>query len=418
MFPKKSIYFIFPHQGVGGVSILFLRLAHKIAADTDYKCVLVDYPDGYMAKRANRKLVDVLHYTDEGICTINHNALVLFQSMTPWSIFPNLRISPEANVVFWSCHPMNFAVDMPGVRNFSYKEHPAIKAINNFLLLRFRVKVSKFITYLDARHGLVFMDKPNFIAASEFSGTTLSDPRYVPIPAPSKHLISRDDPVGGKGIHFCWVGRIVDFKYFILERFIEDLSQISALGLQTAPISLTIVGTGSHWARLRRYALEKNHISVMFIETMDESEIDSFLTSDVDILAAMGTSALEGAKYGVPTILLDFSYKAVDGSYIYDWLFHRDGYSLGDDVANLIKNGDSVGSLNSLINEFTIDASKIRTKTYSYFKKNHSIDIVAKKLLSALDDSTVHWGDLERSGLIKPGFIYRFFQKFKRYLKR
>ena len=418
MDPRAPIYFVFPYRGVGGVSILFLRLAHKIAAETEHRCVLVDYPDGYMAQRANLELVEILYYSDETECLITGDAVVLFQSMTPWSIFPNLNITRDVRVLFWNCHPMNFAVQLPGLRRFSLKENSLIRKISKLLLISFRKTIASFVSYLDTNDGIVFMDRPNYLGTLKHAGVTIENPVYVPIPAPSRKLITRDFHAGNASLHFCWIGRIVDFKFFILKRLIADLSDISSLGIHKIPIILTVVGAGSHQVKLLQYGRENKSLLINFVDHMSEDEVDNFLIREVDILAAMGTSALEGAKYGIPTILLDFSYKTVDEKYIYSWLFQRDGFTLGDDLAYLKPNGNSVGSLNLLISEFLTDGAAISSKTHSYFNKNHSIDVVAKKLLRALGKSSVKWGNLRKAGFVTPGFVYQIFRTLKRYFKR
>ena len=44
--------------------------------------------------------VELLEYHDHKLTQIPENSIVVFQSMTPWSIFPNLKIHSEAKVVF------------------------------------------------------------------------------------------------------------------------------------------------------------------------------------------------------------------------------------------------------------------------------------------------------------------------------
>lgn len=415
---RTPIYFVFPYRGVGGVSILFLRLAHKIAAETEHRCVLVDYADGYMAQNANLELVEVLYYSDKTECLIAGDAVVLFQSMTPWSILPNLNIARDTSVLFWNCHPMNFAVQMPGLRHFSLKENSWISKISRLLLISYRKKIASFVSYLNANDGIVFMDGPNYLGTLNHSGVTIGNPVYVPIPAPSKKLINRDFHSDNATLHFCWIGRIVDFKFFILKRLIEDLSDISSLGLYKIPITLSVVGAGSHQPKLLQYGRKKKDLLINFVDHMSENEVNSFLTRDVDILAAMGTSALEGAKYGIPTILLDFSYKTVNENYSYSWLFQRDGFTLGDDLADIKLSGNSVESLDLLISDFLTDGAAISSKTHSYFNANHSIDVVAKKLLSALGKSSVKWGNLQKAGFVTPGLVYQIFRTLKRHVNR
>ena len=41
---------------------------------------------------------------------------------------------------------------------------------------------------------------------------------------------------------------------------------------------------------------------VRLIDHLEEGSLNSFLLNETDILFAMGTSALEGAKLGIPTV--------------------------------------------------------------------------------------------------------------------
>ena len=52
---KKNLYFFFPYRGVGGVPVLFLRLANYLEKLDLYNIFLIDYQDGYMANNYNQK---------------------------------------------------------------------------------------------------------------------------------------------------------------------------------------------------------------------------------------------------------------------------------------------------------------------------------------------------------------------------
>ena len=411
-----KIYFVFPYHGVGGVSLLFLRLAQEIALKSAYDCILVDYADGYMSQRADLSLVNVLPYSDDSLCKIPGDSVLVFQAMTPWSIFPKLSIEGEARVLFWGCHPMNLAVSFPGIRSAALNPNSVLTRITDFLLRGYREQVNEFSRYLVSNDGLVFMDEPNVMAAKLNAGIIIENPCYLPIPAPGGHE-RRYFPVNlKKMVHFCWVGRIVDFKSHILIRLIDDLRSLASQGGRE--IILTVVGGGSHLGRLIIHAKESASIAINFIEHLEEKDLNAFLTNNVDVVAAMGTSALEGAKLGIPTILLDFSYKSVPNTYTYNWLFKKEGYSLGDDLTDLSMEGDSVSSLAQIINDLCFDGVAISIDTHSYFNSNHSMDIIAKKLTNALLQTSVGWGDLEKRGLIKKGILYSVFNFIKRHLKK
>ena len=130
----------------------------------------------------------------------------------------------------------------------------------------------------------------------------------------------------------------------------------------------------------------------------------------------MGTSALEGAKLGVPTVLLDLSYKNVPDTYEYSWLCQRDGSTLGKTLRDFSPKGSSYRSLSLLIAEFLQEEQVLSQKTYSYFLENHSMEVVTDRLLSALGQSTCFWGDLRLKGLVKPSLIYKLFSTIRRNL--
>ena len=131
----------------------------------------------------------------------------------------------------------------------------------------------------------------------------------------------------------------------------------------------------------------------------------------------MGTSALEGAKFGVPVILLDISYVEVPERYVYRWLFERDGSTLGEILRNYNSSGSSLNSLRDLLKDFLVSKEAVSLKTYSYFQENHAMDMVTKRLLNALQQSKCLWGDLKTAGLLKRGYVYPILQKTKRLIK-
>ena len=114
----SKVYFCFPYKSVGGVSILFLRLAYSLFEKYNFKCTLIDYKDGYMSKNANLDKVDIEFYDDLKKTIIVKDSIIVFQSMTPWSIFPNLVINKSTKVFFWTCHPFNFIPSYYGPKFF------------------------------------------------------------------------------------------------------------------------------------------------------------------------------------------------------------------------------------------------------------------------------------------------------------
>jgi len=96
-----KLYFCFPYRGVGGVSLLFLRVAEFLSQFRFAECHLVDYVDGFMAKNLRWQGVILETYQDKGTqVVIPAGAIGIFQSMTPWSIFPGIRPDPASRIFF------------------------------------------------------------------------------------------------------------------------------------------------------------------------------------------------------------------------------------------------------------------------------------------------------------------------------
>ena len=413
---SKTIYFVFPYRGVGGVSVLFLRLAHALARSHQYSCVLVDYSDGYMATRAIPELVAVANYSDDSKTYIRGDSIVIFQSMTPWSIFSGLSIADDVPVLFWNCHPSNLVASLPGFRKSDFPYSGALSPLSALVLQPFRARLTRFVKHLLDNNALVFMDHENVKSTEESVDFVIDKPVFIPIPAARKKIrkfVARED---GGTLHFCWIGRIVDFKYFILKRLLEDLSTLA--GYSSIEFKVTIVGDGSHLPHLKAYCNKIDTYNVNFLAHLEESSLDDLLVNDVDILFAMGTSALEGAKYGVPTILLDIAYSDVPATYVYRWLYSRDGSTLGDTLRSFNDEGCSYQSLKLLVDTFLDEEEVISQRTYAYFEKNHSMEEISVRLLDALDKSRCLWGGLRSNGLLSRSLIYSLFKKIKRIIKR
>ncbi len=411
-----SIYFVFPSRAVGGVSVLFLRLAHYLAEVHQCRCVLVDYSDGYMATRANLRLVEVVNYSEESKIQIRGDSIVLFQSMTPWSIFSGLSIADDVPVLFWNCHPSNLVAMLPGFRNSNLAHSNVLSQISNLFLQPFRARLTKFVTHIVENNALVFMDHENVKSTEESVGFVIDNPVFIPIPAERKEIRKVVARENGGTLHFCWIGRVVDFKYFILKRLLDDLSILASHS--SVEFKVTIVGDGSHLPQLKAHCNKNDTFNVKFLGHLEESLLDDLLLNNVDILFAMGTSALEGAKFGVPTILLDIAYSDVPATYVYRWLYSRDGSTLGDTLRSFDDEGCSYHSLKLLMGEFLDEEEVVSQRTYAYFVKNHSMEEISVRLLDALGTSRCLWGDLRSSGLLSRGIIYPLFKKIKRIIKR
>lgn len=406
----KKIIFCFPYLGVGGVSMVFLWVSEMIAQIKLADVYIVDYADGFMAKNQNKSLTTLIEYKDHSIVDLPKDAIVVFQSMTPWSIYPSLKIYPETRIFFWNCHPFNLVPTMPGIRAKMQSNITFGKIILNCFLKSYRNKIVKLINSMNEKNALVFMDSTNLKTTEQYLGIKIDNAQYLPIPAKSVDMeksLHTPDFIKN-GMQLAWVGRICDFKYFILKHTIEQLDKIQPD--LDFPIKMTVVGSGDYAESLKSFILCLENIDVFMIDHIPPDKMSSFIQNEVDVMLSMGTSALEGAMHGIPTILLDVFYSKVPDGYPFRWLFERKGFTIGD----ILEDNDYVIGNNSLLECLEAannDYNKLSEKCLDYFELNHALNTVAEKLLVMLDKATFTYADIEGTNR---GGLYNLFALLRR----
>ncbi|MDP1531516.1 MAG: hypothetical protein Q8M05_19295 [Rhodoferax sp.] len=412
-----KLFFCFPYCGVGGVPLLFLRIAEELSARREAETYLVDYVDGFMAKHRTEGLTHFVEYRDDVEVHIPSDAVAVFQSMTPWSIFPALKLSPQTRVLFWNCHPFNLVPTLPGLRRPMQNSVTFGRIILATVLRSYRDKMLRLVCLMLACRALVFMDRGNVATTERYLGLAIPDPVFLPIPAktPGRFMTAPVRNFQVMGLRVAWVGRVVDFKYHILKKALTELNRLQPeLDLR---IEVTIVGSGVYAKKLRNDTLPMNCIDVHFIDHIATHLLDDFLLDQTDILMAMGTSALEGAKLGTPTLLLDVAYGEVPSGYLFQWLHERKGFSLGDVLGpEHIAPGNN--SLTDRLREALSDYMGLSARATEHCKKFHSLPTVAQELLTFACGTTCTYGDLASAQLVERGVMYSIFNRLRRGLAR
>ena len=413
----KKIFFIFPSRSLGGVPLLFIRLGEELdnrkLADVFY----VDYANGTMANELNYadKSSKILLYDDVELTHIPNDSIVVFQSLRPWQIAASqLRIPSDCKIVFWNCHPFNLVPTFPGVRGIMQNRPSLGRLLLKTLLRYWSTKMISLLDLMLEKNSIFFMDKVNVKTTEFYLDVKVQSPLYLPIPVlntkyQNSCLQKKND---NEILRFVWVGRIVDFKFYIL---IHTLSKLDKLSIKlNKNITIKIIGVGDHLGRLKMAVNKFDQVSIEFIDEVMPSSLDRYLIEECDILLAMGTSAIEGAKLGIPTLLLDISYSEVPDGYEYRWLHERDGMSLGE-MINFLDNTKGQDSLMKLINEYLNKGEMLSEKSCKYFEDHHAIQNIAISFMKLINNANCYWKDLKSENLIEIGFIYgafRFIRKF------
>ena len=382
MMPENIVFYFPYNRGAGGVNILFLRLSNYLANNTNYDIYIVDYEDGYMVTHNTNDRVRELYLEPNVPLCIPEDSAVILQTIPPWHLPKELEFPLNTRLLFWNLHPYNLLWDF----SIDRSTKPLPYRIRTWYS---QCLVNRFVSVLVEHHGIVFMNSENLRNTEKITGRSIENPVYLPVPSdePKKQALTFSNK-------FAWLGRLANFKISILNYTMTRLSEYSRT--RRFGIDFYVIGDGPDRNQVEDAAksCENEHFKVIFVGEIDFSQLEQFLTNNVSVLFAMGLSALDGARLGMPVVLLDFSYQPLNGDYVFKYLHETEKYTLARDIGTwAYKKGNQ--SLEKMIDDLRNNYEEIGQLCYEYYKQNHTIDVVATKLLAAIDHCDLRYYDVQ-----------------------
>lgn len=409
-----KLYFFFPYNEECGVPVLFLRMSRWVAEHygNEYECYVVDYPDGAMARNITAEdKVKVLPYTEKDGSTIEDDAMIIFQSFRTCFWPENLRLRPKTKVFWWTLHGRCLApvlIPEPAAE-LTFKYSWLYKTVALFYW-PFMHRFAKLVDDMIAAGALHFMDATTFMGGVEhIPMKTRQIDRYLPVPASDydgelKRVKSADE------LNVCWLGRLSDEKTPILKYTIRKLAGYALQHQQK--ITLHVLGWGEHQEEVDSMELDNEYFKQLKSRPIKSTEINGFLLQNIDVMFAMGTSALEAAKLGVPTVMVDATYEEIKGDYVFKPIYERTGYEL----AHLITKKDfepgnkSFERIMDLVNNHFEEFSQ---QSRDYFVKNHALSSVGEQFVSLIKKSDFTFDRMDPK-VLEPLWLWEMWVKIRR----
>ncbi len=417
--PSRIIFF-FPYRGIGGVSLLFLRMASAVReACPLMRVVIVDYPDGYMAthlKDPNIELVTL--QAGKPIKLYDDDALIL-QSLPLWRLPDELQLSQNTKLMMWQLHPLNVLSPSrrPNIDRGTILR-AMVAAIRDMVYLGQFWQCQRLLKLAHKKHGLIFMDQENYEVACRLNDVQLDQPRFVPVPTVDTATKQPKGRFSDDSLNVGWVGRLEDFKLPILFHTIDRLERICNNTGRKIIFHIAGDGPGIEQIRARESSLRQSGSSLELrpYGLVAAEKLDHWLAEHVQVLFAMGTAALDGAKNSIPTVLLDFSYSPINGDYVYDLLHETKGFTLGRLIrAEQIKPGNS--SLEEILTLVASNPESIGQDARRYFETNHSLDKVTAKFLESVQNCDFKANEVFSARLLKPDLVMRLYLLIRRIIR-
>jgi hypothetical protein len=372
---------------------------------------VIDYPDGAMSGIvAAHAGVERVPFTDGEPVTVASSDLLVMQAILPATLKPELTTAPDTRVLFWVLYMMNYVqtlVPIDRVKDWQTRSLALQHIANRTVLAGFQRQLRRFLHEITARGSLAFMDGSTWRATCDRVEIDLRRPRFLPVmvDVPAYDRAARPTP---DVLRMGWVGRLDDFKMGALNHTIATLSAIAAADGRR--IELLVIGDGPLADRLA--SKDHDRFRVVRSGTVPASRLGAALR-EIDLLFAMGASALEGARQGVPTVLLDFSYGPFPPDYRFRWLYDAADYDLGQMIDASCRGESSIDTLRRILQRIDADADAVSRETYAYCRDRHSIEACVPIFLDAAAHATFRFADIDPE-LRRKSWIRRQYERARR----
>jgi glycosyltransferase involved in cell wall biosynthesis len=371
-----NVIFFYPSSNVGGVQTLFARLAVSLIERVD-SVTIYDYPDGIYQDLIFNDKVNILPFVDGDIISLEQSVTIITPASNLVEIYNKFHFKSNDSILFWMVHPFNIVVNLPLFNYFSKLSTKNINRCVNLLYKAETLRLKSVIELLSNNSGLVYMDYECFDINQKIFNSNVVKPIYLPIPTTDSNKRKSYNVDGS----YCWLGRVEDFKTNILVKVIDDFLKCFTCDAEK---KFVVIGLGKDIDKVKlKYSKNDN---VVFVDRLLGDELYQYLVDNISIMFAMGTSALESAKLGIPTILLDACYSTLPSNYCYRWLYQSKGYTLGRILDRDYKPSHDDISFPEIVNILYTDFDVLSQKCFLYYRKHHSLDACTDSLLNLLNN--------------------------------
>ncbi len=356
---ELSNYFLFyfPSKMVGGLEFLFIRLAAFLSNNIGLEVYYCDYYDGFARSQLSNTNVKFIDPLEPNSVVDLDKPINMIASITMAYEIPELK-NPQSKLILWCTHPR-------GLEWLSARSG----AIGN--------ELNSFLAKLSSSNSVCFMDWSSWYATNDAVPVKFKE-IYVPVFANEKnygtlqniHVINDEINIG-------WLGRLDCDKIYSLLNLLDNIYNFQTPKKK----NVHIIGEGNskHLIEVEKYS---DQLNLIFTSTILNERLYEYLLKNIDILFAMGISALEAASLRIPSVLVFISNERIDSS-DFLWLFDSQNYALGYYKEQKEKANIKTTPFSNIINEIYGNNKKeeLGLKCYDYFILNHNVEMTVGRLL-------------------------------------
>lgn len=386
----NSITFFYPSTVTGGAEFLFIRLSICLV-NKGIKVYYIDYVNGFARSKLHGTGVKFLDYQDGNATAIDFDTNIVLPPCHIFRVNKELIVNDKSKLLLWFLHPWNVVYLLPNILNhLDNKEPNEIKSFYKKNHIEVFDKLSSILKKIDSFNALLFMDGMSLNFNNEFFDLGIKEKKFLPIGInKSLEKVVDHSLISSNIINIGCLGRVCEDKIssilYLMDKADEYVKNYNK------KINLHIIGDGSQTTLIKSKKIDSN-LEIIFVGTITETKLDQYLLSRVDILFAMGTSLLEGAKLKLPVAVIPFNnFREIPSSYEMAYLVNTKDLNLGDAVYS--KQNLQRSSFDQIIKDVYESNKKkeIGERCYDFFEGNFLIEKSSQNLVSCIDKSSLSY---------------------------
>lgn len=361
----------------GGGALTIQLLLFKSFSQIGEKCKLFDVDGGsvHQAFKATqlpfefieidqpKSKKDYSHFLDQD------DLLIVFDT----AFFNNLLYFSKSK-----CKLLVWEIFYPWVERFIYTRYFPIKPWAKH-------QEKKILKLICENNAFFFIDYMGKSLVEKRLNYKIDASHYLPIPIEIPQNIARKKRVKSN-ITISYVGRSVIWKMNPVIKVLSDLIELNDKRNIKLNLVCDDISTFKNFIQ-QQIQLPKN-ISIQYYEKLSLEELNNILTES-DMHFAMGTSALDGAKLGIPTILIDASYNQFPSDYRYRWIYESDDLNLGIVLNYNTFTTTGIHTISEVLDSAIKFSDAIGEKCKYYAETHYDINNVSKKILEYKKTATL-----------------------------
>lgn len=378
----KKIVFFFPWKEVSGGPYYLCRMADALAGTGQYEVYYIDYYNSLSDDLLNDFRVRKIPYFGrpremEIFC---EEPIVMITPIYWVYVIPKLHLDSKLVLINWH----NECI-------------PVLKKNWNPLEEDFQ----QFLQMAAETDSVSCMDLSTYDRSNEF-GVQFRE-RYIPIVVPRRERLTGAELVSENEINIAIFGRLSLDKVYAAVDVLDHIAKLK----RREQVNVHVIGSGrsADEEGILFFHYYPRNINLIRYGTLELQRALKVIAEKADIVFAMGTSALDGASVGIPTVIVPNEVKPFSCNK-YVFLHQSKGYMLGWGPEQIDELDLPMLSMEQVIAAVYEEGRKeeLGTLCLQYCREKHGSNF--EQLVDAIDSSTLTYERLDpviHNVCLKPG---------------